>query len=182
MSLRAFLSVLLLPAVVFATTSPQPGRNDTIRIIGGVDAHEGDFPYIVSLQLPGIGHFCGGSLLDATTVLTAGHCVQAPSEYAYEVADVHVRVGSLVRSYLFTNIAETGAYDQQSHSSGGTLLRAESLIAHPDYMHPYVAYGSDIGIIKLSDSFPDPVNFEFAVLSQDDLRLRAGTTLTTADW
>ena len=46
--------------------------------MGGEDAKEGEFPYQVSLQLKGIlgqGHYCGGSIIDEKTILTAGHCV-----------------------------------------------------------------------------------------------------------
>lgn len=92
------LSVLLLPTVAFATAPPQPARNDIIRIIGGVDAQEGGFLYIVSLQLPGFGNVCGGSLLDATTVLTAVLCVHVVPDIDYEAADLRVRVGSWLRS------------------------------------------------------------------------------------
>ncbi|KAK1135836.1 Chymotrypsin-1 [Melipona bicolor] len=45
------------------------------QIVGGKDAPVGKFPYQVSLRKSG-SHFCGGSILDARTILTAAHCVQ----------------------------------------------------------------------------------------------------------
>lgn len=51
------------------------------RIIGGQEAKPGAWPWQVSLVYaydPNAytGHFCGGSLIDAEWVLTAGHCVE----------------------------------------------------------------------------------------------------------
>jgi len=44
------------------------------HIIGGMDAVEDAYPYIVSLQYISAGHSCGGSLIARDVVLTAAHC------------------------------------------------------------------------------------------------------------
>ncbi|KAF5295151.1 hypothetical protein FQR65_LT10539 [Abscondita terminalis] len=44
------------------------------RVVNGTPAAVGEIPYIVSLRSYGF-HICGGSILDATHVLTASHCV-----------------------------------------------------------------------------------------------------------
>ncbi|KAL3823947.1 hypothetical protein ACHAXA_007918 [Cyclostephanos tholiformis] len=41
------------------------------RIVGGVEAQEGRYPYLVSLTSDGSDHFCGGTLIAKDTVLTA---------------------------------------------------------------------------------------------------------------
>lgn len=61
-------------------------------IVGGVPAAPGDFPYIVSLADSKDGYyFCGGSLLNNNTILTAGHCA-----FNIDPRGVQVRLGSLV--------------------------------------------------------------------------------------
>ncbi|KJK79369.1 hypothetical protein H634G_04960 [Metarhizium anisopliae BRIP 53293] len=63
-------------AIALAAFSVVSSAATTIdkRVIGGEDAKDGEFPFIVSLS--GRGGQCSGSLLDSTTVLTAAHCLE----------------------------------------------------------------------------------------------------------
>jgi secreted trypsin-like serine protease len=64
------------------------------RIIGGQDARPNAYPYQISLQYSSNGgvkkHRCGGSVLSATKILTAAHCVDTvkPNQLAV-VAGAH---------------------------------------------------------------------------------------------
>ncbi|XP_036150167.1 trypsin-1-like, partial [Monomorium pharaonis] len=51
-------------------------RSYSPQVVGGEEAPEGSYPYIVSLQVYN-GHFCAGSILNERWVVTAGHCIQA---------------------------------------------------------------------------------------------------------
>lgn len=87
-------SKLWLAAATLAVPSVSSAALESrdAKIVGGEFAQLGDVPFQVSLQLPGSGHFCGGSLLDNSTVLTAAHCFLGIPE----TLAVSIRAGSLV--------------------------------------------------------------------------------------
>jgi secreted trypsin-like serine protease len=87
-----FFVALALPAFCIAAAIPQEFTWDGPQedIVGGEPAPAGAFPFIVSLQKSG-SHFCGGSLLNANTVVTAAHCAVGQT-----ASTLRVRAGSLV--------------------------------------------------------------------------------------
>lgn len=87
----ALASAITMAAALPKPTAP-PASEQGKLIVGGEPAAPGDFPYIVSLQEGG-SHFCGGSLLNENTVVTAAHCSTGASP-----GSVSVRAGSLVSS------------------------------------------------------------------------------------
>lgn len=84
-------AALALPAMAMAAALPSTSN---INVVGGDKAELGEVPFIVSLS-DSQGHFCGGALLDAETVLTAAHC-----SVDTNAADVKVRAGTLVSLIL----------------------------------------------------------------------------------
>lgn len=44
------------------------------RVVGGENAKEGQFPYIVSLRRTTGAHFCGGTIVSNVYIISASHC------------------------------------------------------------------------------------------------------------
>ncbi|WP_067574424.1 serine protease [Nocardia acidivorans] len=77
-------------------------------VVGGTRVSPGEAPYVVSLRDSRNFHFCGGSILDSRTIVTAGHCV-----YDNNI-QIYVYTGSL-------------------SISGGSRHTVQSVRLHPAY-------------------------------------------------
>lgn len=75
-------------------------------VIGGTDATE-EYPFMTALYNDQGEHYCGGALVDAEWVLTAGHCTDAEN--------IAVRAGSTDRG------------------SGGSEREVSETVLHPEY-------------------------------------------------
>jgi len=151
--------VLSLAALSAVSANPIPQWEGDIRIpsiVGGVPATAGDFPFIVSFQKNG-QHFCGGSLLDSTTVLTAAHCVDGQS-----LSGLTVRAGTLTRN------------------AGGVTAAVSELHVHPNYDEN--TQDSDLGILKLATPIPESSTVKYATLAAAGSDPVGNTTATVAGW
>ncbi|KAH8723558.1 trypsin-like cysteine/serine peptidase domain-containing protein [Phaeosphaeriaceae sp. PMI808] len=165
MQLKDVMVALAIPAVCSAAAIPQdptfPDDGDFPEnpIVGGTAAVAGDFPFIVSVQRGG-SHFCGGSLVNANTVVTAAHCAAAVNN---SPSGITVRGGTLNRS------------------SGGVVSAASSIKPHPSYSGS-PRYYNDIAIIKLSTPIPTSSTISYATLAAAGSDPASGTSAITAGW
>lgn len=100
---------------------------DDQRVVGGEEAKNGSAPYQISLQRQSGGHMCGGAIINAKWILTAGHCVDGQSPTNLKIV--------------------AGTNDLKE---GGETFQPEFLIAHNRFMQPM--YHNDIALIRLKEA------------------------------
>lgn len=143
----AILLVASLVPVASASAGPQ--------IVGGEKADVRDYPFVVRLVTPDGNGFCGGALVAADKVVTAGHCV-----------------------------ADNEPQDQ-SVVSGRTVMTSDEGVVSPVsevWVHPQFGQAGrnyDIAVLTLTE----PVEAAPAVLARsDDEAYAPGTETTVLGW
>ncbi|XP_011187812.1 trypsin-4 [Zeugodacus cucurbitae] len=126
------------------------------RIVGGTAARDISIPYIVSLRTFSF-HICGGSIINARTVLTAAHCLVAS-----DARDLQIHAGTKTRS---------------SHE--GVLIDVAAI--HFDRRFSMDTMDYDIGLVRLARALTfslriQPIALPAAgdVVLDDDVALVAG--------
>ncbi|XP_075231125.1 trypsin-1-like [Lycorma delicatula] len=117
-------------------SAPHKTQN-VYSIVGGHIAKPGEFPFQISLREKGFydEHFCGGSILDKNTVVTAGHCCD----------DINKSGKSYSKFYIGTGITNKS---DESH-----MVKREigSVTIHEDFDRYYLK--NDICLIKVTEKF-----------------------------
>ncbi len=167
MSLLAALVAALLLLVSFGSAQSARAADDPTydtRIIGGTAVPDGKYPFVAALLDTRNGstafyqQFCGGTLIDRDSVLTAAHCV-----YGEPASPLRVTVGRTVLD-----------------SNQGQKLAVSRIFVHPDY-NPASSQAYDAAVLKLSGPVPGITPIKLATSSQDFLE-NPGRNATVAGW
>ncbi|KAH8254419.1 hypothetical protein KR032_010045 [Drosophila birchii] len=125
------------------------------RIVGGEDTTIAAHPYQVSLQTKSGSHFCGGSLLDEETVVTAAHCL-----VGRKFSKVFVRLGSTL------------------YTEGGILVAVRNLTYNENYSSQTME--NDVGILKLAEKVQETADIRYVELAKETPA--TGTTAVVTGW
>ncbi len=133
------------------------------QVVGGTAVPNGKFPFMAALLDVRRGsttfdqQFCGGTLIDQNSVLTAAHCVKGMSATPLRV--------TLGRTVL--------------NSDQGQKFHVSKIFVHPKYDDFTLA--RDAAVLKLSRSVSGISPIELATVAQNNLE-RAGRYVTIAGW
>lgn len=134
------------------------------RIVGGTEAPPGAWPSQVALlfaDTPSNFHaqFCGGTLVERSWVLTAGHCVKDDG-WHLNPSDIHVLVGT------------------QDLNSGGTRMAVDGIVTHPAWTPS--TENTDVALVHLAN--PAPASIPIQTLTAQGVSPPAGTEVVTTGW
>ena len=153
-------------AAVPALAADEDGSLET-QVVGGTAVANGEYPFMASVQErkkgqpPAKEHFCGGTLIDRDSVLTAAHCA------AYIKREIPARKLRIVVGVTVLN------------SDQGQARGIRSLRVHPRY-HGGRSAAYDAAVIELDR----PVRFDpikLATTDQNSLE-RPGRKARIAGW
>jgi secreted trypsin-like serine protease len=134
------------------------------RVVGGEPVPDGDYPFVTSLGDTRYGgtayirHFCGASLIDRDSVLTAAHCVLDTPKWP-----LRVTVGRTVLS-----------------GGGGQTRRVSRIVIHPRFNGVSNAK-YDAAVLTLNNPVRGIAAIRLAGASQDELE-KPGRLVTVAGW
>ncbi|KAK6622780.1 hypothetical protein RUM43_008623 [Polyplax serrata] len=138
------------------------------RIIGGQNAVQGEFPWLVSIKRLG-GHFCGGTIVNKRWVITAGHCMCSGSS---RILEERIRVS-------------VGEYDLKSKNNKTIDKKVLKIHFHPQYQ--CAKFVDDIALLELENDIHwtksvGPACLPTLNLDTEQYSTYSDRSATTAGW
>ncbi|XP_075455006.1 acrosin-like [Ascaphus truei] len=132
------------------------------RVVGGIDALPGNWPWLVSIQYPTDDHYehlCGGSILNNQWVLTAAHCFKNEEEetiYSWRLvfgANQLSDLGPETQVRGIENLIVHEHYDPEIERNDVALINIAEPIAFNDYTQPACLPGKTSDVLSMTDCY-----------------------------
>lgn len=135
------------------------------KIVGGLLAKEGQFPYQVSLRRNN-KHFCGGSIVNDNWILTAAHCLTG---WDFLIFNLNLFLWyNNVKIFKNRGLFDIPRFNDSNIDvvvgtntldEGGAFYKSKKIIPHPNYSSLLIRH--DIGLIQLEK----PIEFNDKIKS-----------------
>jgi len=160
--LSLFLAVLC-GSVLMA--SGDDGAASKWRVINGQEAVQHEFPSMVSMQYNG-GHFCGATLVNSYTALTAAHCV-------YNFRTNNPSILSI----------RAGEHALNTRTGKEREVPVSRIIIHERYTSAtHYMFGDDIAILKLARPILEEAHIRYVALPTRGEPSRPGDRCQVVGW
>ncbi|XP_031171703.1 prostasin [Sander lucioperca] len=110
------------------------------RIVGGMDATEGEWPWQVDIQTEQTGHICGGSIITESWVLSAAHCFPNPSDVSSYIIYVGRYQLNGFNKYMSTHrvsqVVIPSGYNEPQNGKDVALVQLSSSVTWSEYVRP----------------------------------------------
>ena len=133
-------------------------------VVGGNDTSAGDWPWMVYVHAG--NYACGGTLIDATTVLTAAHCVHDGSSDEIPATEISII---------------TGEYDLANIADSATIAISQTYI-HSDYDPTSTTSSNDIALLKLVSAVTSVLPLDRADATTTNAAVSNESDVTLVGW
>uniref|UniRef100_A0A8C2YXB7 Zgc:92313 n=1 Tax=Cyclopterus lumpus TaxID=8103 RepID=A0A8C2YXB7_CYCLU len=127
---------------ILASYAQECGRPTIVtnRIVGGIDAEYGAWPWQVDIQVVSGGHICGGSIITESWVLSAAHCFPNPddvSSYTIYVGRHQLNgINQHQSSHFVRRVVIPTDYRNPQEGKDMALVQLSSPVTWSDYVRP----------------------------------------------
>ncbi|KAG0723293.1 Proclotting enzyme [Chionoecetes opilio] len=116
-----------------------PVWSGTSRIVGGAEAREGEYPWLVVIILKTSQgtYLCGASLITRTHLLSAAHCVKTNDiQVTAWVGLYNIKTKDGAEQYSVTKYSRHPHYDKDQHIYDVAIMTLEKSVAWKDSIGP----------------------------------------------
>nr|XP_019961542.1 PREDICTED: serine protease 33-like [Paralichthys olivaceus] len=158
-----FLVMFWFSTGVLASYAQECGRPPLLenRIVGGMDAEDGAWPWQVDVQKDKDGHICGGSIITESWILSAAHCFPNPLD---------------VSSYIIY----AGRYQLDGYNQHESSHRIRQVVIPSGYSEPN--NGRDVALVQLSSPVTWSDNIRPVCLPTSNTLFPSGMVCSVTGW